>query len=53
MCVVCMRCFSVTMQLSSYRTIKSILKDYSTKIVGETILSLKFICCVDTAYNET
>ena len=45
--------FSVTMQLSCYRTVKQILKDYLTKIVGETILPLKYICCADTVYNET
>ena len=45
--------FSAALQLSSRRTVKEILKDGSTKIVGQTMLSLKFICCADTVYNET
>ena len=45
--------FSVTMQLSSHRTFKQILEEFSTKIVGQTILPLKFICCADTVYNGT
>ena len=44
--------FSLTMQLFCHRTVKQILKD-STKIVGQTILPLKFLRCTDTVYNET
>ena len=44
--------FSATLQLSSHRTVKQILKDCSTNTVGQTILPLKFICCADTVYNE-
>ena len=41
---------SLTMQLSCHRTVKQILKDYSTKIVGQTILpcTTLVITIVDT-----
>ena len=44
--------FSVTLQLSSHRTVKQILIDYSTKIVGQTMVPVKITCCAGTVYNE-
>ena len=51
-CVVLGDIFSVTLQLSSHRTVKQILIGYSTKIVGQTMVPVKITCCAGTVYNE-